>query len=107
MSINPIVSNFSPIEQIIKPNKPEVTPGVEGGKGKGSFSEMLTQSMKEVNDLQHNADKQIADVVMGSDNMSPHNAMIALEKADMAFQMMSAVRSKIIGAYQEIIRTQV
>ena len=33
--------------------------------------------------------------------------MIALEKADLSFQVMMQVRNKIVSAYQEIMKTQV
>ena len=33
--------------------------------------------------------------------------MIALEKADLSFQVMMQVRNKIVQAYQEIMRSQV
>jgi flagellar hook-basal body complex protein FliE len=33
--------------------------------------------------------------------------MVALEKADVAFQLMSAIRGKIVRAYEEVMRTQV
>jgi len=35
------------------------------------------------------------------------NTMMAIEKADMSFQMMMQVRNKIINAYEEIMRMQV
>lgn len=106
MTINTIMSNFKPIEGLAKPIG-TTEPKTEGIKGKNNFSEMLGDALKEVDTLQKTADKQIEGIVLGSDNVSPHGAMIALEKADMAFQMMNSVRSKIIRAYEEIIRTQV
>jgi flagellar hook-basal body complex protein FliE len=36
-----------------------------------------------------------------------HEAMIALEKADVAFQLMNNIRMKITRAYEEVMRTQV
>ena len=38
--------------------------------------------------------------------MDVHSAMIAVEKADLSFQLMMQVRSKIVAAYQEISRMQ-
>jgi flagellar hook-basal body complex protein FliE len=35
-----------------------------------------------------------------------HETMIALEKADVSFQLMLQVRNKIVGAYEEIMRMQ-
>jgi flagellar hook-basal body complex protein FliE len=36
-----------------------------------------------------------------------HNTMIAIEKADLTFQLMMQVRNKIISAYEDIMRMQV
>jgi flagellar hook-basal body complex protein FliE len=36
-----------------------------------------------------------------------HNTMMAIEKADLSFQMMMQIRNKIISAYEEIMRIQV
>jgi flagellar hook-basal body complex protein FliE len=38
---------------------------------------------------------------------SIHDAMIALEKAGISFQVMMQVRNKILDTYQEIMRMQV
>lgn len=105
MTINSISSNFKPIEGISQSIQSGDKTGI--AKGQTNFSDMLGDALKEVDTLQKSADKQIEGLVLGSDNVSPHGAMIALEKADMAFQMMNSVRSKIIRAYEEIIRTQV
>jgi len=35
-----------------------------------------------------------------------HTAMIAVEKADLSFQLMMQVRNKVVQAYQEISRMQ-
>ena len=35
-----------------------------------------------------------------------HRAMIAVEKADLSFQLMMQVRNKIVAAYQEVSRLQ-
>src|SRR2546429_661405 len=36
-----------------------------------------------------------------------HSVMIALEKADLSFQVMMQVRNKIVQAYQELMKSQV
>jgi flagellar hook-basal body complex protein FliE len=36
-----------------------------------------------------------------------HQAMIALEQANLAFRLMVQVRNKIISAYEEIMRMQI
>lgn len=71
------------------------------------FSHMLGDALQEVNVLQEEANKTVQSFVTGGEGTSPHEAMIALEKADIAFQLMSQVKAKIIRAYEEIMRTQV
>jgi flagellar hook-basal body complex protein FliE len=36
-----------------------------------------------------------------------HTAMIAVQQADVSFQMMMQVRNKLVSAYQEIMKLQV
>jgi flagellar hook-basal body complex protein FliE len=84
-----------------------VKSGTAGGTASSSFGDMLSNALKEVNDLQNVADNQIEGLTLKEDGVTPHSAMLALEKADIAFQLMSSIRSKIIRAYEEVIRTQV
>ena len=84
-----------------QPAQPQGAP-----KGQG-FGDMLENALKEVNSLQNQADKQIEGLTLKQDGVTPHTAMVALEKADVAFQLMTAIRGKIIRAYEEVIRTQV
>ena len=44
---------------------------------------------------------------MTGESQDLHNTVIAMQKADLSFQMMMQVRNKIVQAYQEIIRMQV
>jgi flagellar hook-basal body complex protein FliE len=103
MRIGQIESNFRPIEEIQK--QKESAP-IKGAK-KGDFASMLADAVREANNLQLEADQKIEAMVLGKGNVQPHDAMIALEKADVAFQLMNAVRGKIIQAYEQIIRTQI
>lgn len=108
MSINGINLKLDALK--IKPRsiEPIAPDGAQGVKGAGeSFGEMFSNAIKEVDTLQKQADNQIEGLVTGKDGVTSHGAMLALEKADIAFQLMSAIRSKIIRAYEEVIRTQV
>lgn len=86
----------------IEPSKPE------NGKqtGSNSFGSVLKDAIMDINKLQTDADKAIANVQL-EDAGSIHEAMIALEKADISFQVMMQVRNKIIDAYQQIMQMQV
>lgn len=73
--------------------------------GKG-FGEALKEAIQEVNALQVNADQSIKDLSTGKVK-DIHETMIAMQKADVAFQTIMQVRNKIVESYQEIMRTQV
>jgi flagellar hook-basal body complex protein FliE len=70
------------------------------------FSDALRNAVNDVDRLQKDADKTIVDVQTGNTG-SVHEAIIALEKADLSFRTMLQVRNKLIEAYQEIMRMQV
>lgn len=71
-----------------------------------SFKEVLTDAVGEVQRLQEEADTTIRQLVAG-EIKDVTEAMVAVEKADVAFQTMMAVRNKIVSAYEEIMRMQV
>ncbi|HIE26838.1 TPA: flagellar hook-basal body complex protein FliE [Candidatus Poribacteria bacterium] len=71
-----------------------------------SFSKILAKSIEEVNKLQKQADKAIEKLATGeAEEIS--QAMIAMEKANLSFQLMTQVRNKIVEAYKEIMRMPV
>jgi flagellar hook-basal body complex protein FliE len=80
---------------------------VQRSGAQGGFGDALADALKEVNSLQNEADSQIEGLTIKKEGVTPHTAMVALEKADIAFQLMSAIRGKIVRAYEEVIRTQV
>lgn len=75
------------------------------GEGK-SFSEMIHESLEQVNQDQLQADRAAKELVAGR-NKNIHETMLLLEKADVSFRMMTQVRNKVIEAYREIMRMQV
>jgi flagellar hook-basal body complex protein FliE len=77
-----------------------------GKRGTASFGNYLKETISEINKLQGDADKAIAKVQMDN-SASIHEAIIALEKANISFRTMMQVRNKIIEAYQEVMRMQV
>ena len=71
-----------------------------------SFGEIIRQSIAEVNQLQKEADDAVQNLNTGK-NSDIHGTLIALEKADISFQLLMQVRNKIVAAYQEIMRMQI
>lgn len=82
--------------------------GKIGSKGSGdqvSFSEMLKNTISEVNELQKEAEVATGELLKG--NASIHDTMIAIEKADLSFRYMMKARTNIMEAYKEVMRMQV
>jgi flagellar hook-basal body complex protein FliE len=71
-----------------------------------SFKDVLAESISEVQRLQNEADTTIKQLVAG-EIKDVTEVMVAVERADVSFQTMMAVRNKVVSAYEEIMRMQV
>ena len=80
-------------------------PPLPGGEAP-SFRDVLTAAVTEVERLKDEADITIKQLVAG-EIKDVTEAMIAVEKADLALQTMMTVRGKVMSAYEEIMRMQV
>jgi flagellar hook-basal body complex protein FliE len=77
------------------------TTGGAPTSGGPSFSDMLKNSIDEVSRLQQDASKAVEDLATGkSENVT--GVMTAMEKSDLAFKTLLAIRSKLMEAYEEI-----
>ena len=74
----------------------------EGAAGK-SFSEFLSEKMGEVNSLQQQSDQAIQDLATGREQ-DLGKVVSAVEKANLAFQMMIQIRNKLVDSYDELMR---
>ncbi|MEE8585977.1 MAG: flagellar hook-basal body complex protein FliE, partial [Acidobacteriota bacterium] len=75
-------------------------------ESKGRFAELLSKALDEVDQLQESSGQETGKILSGDIN-DVHSAMIAMEKADLSFQMVMQVRNKLVEAYQEVMRMQV
>ena len=73
--------------------------------GDSNFESVLKNAVSGVEQLHTNAQEQVTQLAQG-DRQDIHNVMIAVEKADVAFQLMMQVRNKIVNAYQEVSKMQ-
>lgn len=67
----------------------------------GSFTATLKDTLAEITRLQAQADQKVAGVASGNGESLP-STMIAVEQANVAFELMVEVRNKIVQAYQQI-----
>jgi len=101
--MNPI-SSLRILPADIAPVNAASTPSTAGG-GTGDFLSTLQDSMDAVDGAQNAAESQVAQLLSGK-GADLHTAMIAVEKADLSFQLMMQVRNKIVQAYQQISNMQ-
>jgi len=94
------VSSLRILPSEIESGVAESTSGSGGG-----FADTLRGAMAEMGELSSQAESKVAGVLTGN-GTDVHSALIAVEKADLSFQLMMQVRNKIVSAYQEISRMQ-
>jgi flagellar hook-basal body complex protein FliE len=85
---------------------PVDSPTVGGtGATDSSFASLLHDAVQEVSGKQAAATAAVNGLLSGQ-NVSLHQAMIAMEEASVSFQLMIEVRNKMLEGYQEIMRMQ-
>src|SRR4051794_27950964 len=72
-----------------------------GGTGGASFADALKNSINEVSRLQQDASQAVQDLATGK-NEDVTGVMTAMEKSDLAFKTLLAIRAKLMDAYEEI-----
>src|SRR3954468_14301426 len=97
--INGIDSNLAGINKLSGLGSPAA--GVSGPTSGASFADALKNSIGEVSRLQQDASKAVEDLATGkSEDVT--GVMTAMEKSDLAFKTLLAIRSKLMEAYEEI-----
>lgn len=101
--INPIGNASAPIAPPAPPTIGGAGGVMEGGSaaGKGSFKNVLLDSIQQVNSAQQDANQAVQNLFTGG-QADPAQVLTAVQKADLAFRMMMQVRNKVVQAYQEI-----
>jgi len=77
------------------------------GKGASAapFANLMTDAVDQVDRLEAEADRAVTGLMTGN-GVDVHQAMIATEKASMAFELALAVRNKAVQAYQSVMGMQ-
>ncbi len=98
-----VIGPINPNLQVPELRRPEIQ---SGQKSEAGFGDILKEAISTVNELQKRSDQEIQKLMTG-ESQDLHTTMIAVQKADLSFQMMMQVRNKIVQAYEEIMRMQV
>ena len=97
MAINPVSGGIQ--------TRPILPTTGESGKAGAGFGRSFSGLLSAVESSNATANDAIGKMVDGTGDV--HDAMIALQRADMTFQFSVQVRNKLVQAYQEIMRMPV
>jgi flagellar hook-basal body complex protein FliE len=86
------------------PEKPAA--GAAGTSSTSQFADVLKQSINEVSKLQQDASQAVEDLATGRTE-DVTGVMMAMEKSDLAFKTLLAIRAKLMDAYEEIKGMQI
>jgi flagellar hook-basal body complex protein FliE len=84
---------------------PATNPSTTPDSGGQPFADTLTRIVNKVEQSHSTANDAIGRMLDGTGDV--HEAMIAMQSADMTFQLAVQVRNKLVQAYQEIMRMPV
>ncbi len=67
------------------------------------FASVLRQAVERVEGMRRQADDSVMKLLAG-ENEEVHQTVLAVQKAELAFELFLEVRNKVVQAYQEIMR---
>ncbi len=94
----PEMRNIEP-PKLLEPEAVELEPEADFGK-------MLREVIGQVSEAQQRAG-ELAQRFAAGEPVDEHTLVLAMERANLAFQLTLHVRNKVLEAYQEIMRLQV
>jgi flagellar hook-basal body complex protein FliE len=71
-----------------------------------SFRDVFMDTLRQANELQQDASQTAEDLATGR-STDPESAVLAAKKAETAFQMIQALRNKVMQAYDEVKQMRV
>lgn len=93
------------IARVPVPDAAAATDRGSSASGPG-FLTSLKEAIEKVNTIQLEANRA-AEQLMTGQTQDVHQTMVALQKAEVSFQLMMQVRNKLVAAYEEIQRMQI
>ena len=84
---------------------PLLPPARRASSGGGvSFAQALREALRRANRLQLEADEALRALVAG--RIEVHQAVMAVERAELSLRRLLEVRNRLIAAYDELMRMQ-
>jgi len=86
----------------------QLTPVAPAGSiGASDFQSILKRAVLEVNQAQNTAQAKAQAFSTGESKMTLEEVMVSMQKANLSFQTMIAVRNRLVDAYKEVTNLQV
>jgi flagellar hook-basal body complex protein FliE len=94
--------HISALSPMVAPQLDTVAPSSPSGS---PFRDVLSSAIDRVELSGHNATVSVHRFLSGEGD-DLHSTVLAVQRADLEFQMAMQVRNKVVSAYQEIMRMQ-
>jgi flagellar hook-basal body complex protein FliE len=98
----PIASTTAATPAALTPSSTAASTGSSGAEASGSFSDALTRLVDSVDENATQANDAVSQMLNKTGDV--HDAMIALQRAEMSLQLTVQIRNKVVQAYQDIMR---
>jgi flagellar hook-basal body complex protein FliE len=94
----------APIVPISSTSIPAIRPAAEPRRGAG-FQDVFASAVQSVEGMNHDAAASVQRFLAG-EGEELHTTVLAVEKAQLGFELFLQSRNKVVSAYQEIMRMQ-
>ncbi len=96
----------APISNITPISMPDLVAPARSTDRSGEFQKILTGSIDKLESLNNDASDAVQKFMTG-ENEELHTAVLATQKASLAFELGLQVRNKVVDAYQEVMKMQI
>lgn len=93
---------ISPVGTALATASPPLATSREGA----GFAGALREAVEKVSQLQQDSGQEIQRLITG-ESEDLHKSLLAVQRSELAFELLMEVRNKVVQAYQEIMRIQV
>ena len=102
IAINQVLAQMRSMQALANPQAtPEAVPG------QGNFSNLMQDSIREVNAAMQESRAMTTRFVMGDPSVSLAEVMVNSQKAGLQFQAVAEIRNRVLSAYKEVMNMPV
>ena len=102
IAINQVLAQMRAMQALANP---QATP--EAVQGQGNFSNLMQDSIREVNVAMQESRAMTTRFEMGDPSVSLAEVMVNSQKAGLQFQAVAEIRNRVLSAYKEVMNMPV